>query len=89
MGGIRGIRVFADFRISGISRRRMFSRFSRFRGFRGGAFSGGFRGFPRELSAALCGAKNQEQLLSLFKALDNLPGKDFLSKVLELAKGQQ
>ncbi|MBC7537678.1 MAG: aldo/keto reductase [Bacteriovorax sp.] len=44
--------------------------------------------FP-DLSVALCGAKNPEQLLSLFKALDHLPGKDFLSEVQELAKTEQ
>jgi myo-inositol catabolism protein IolS len=41
--------------------------------------------FP-ELSVALCGAKNPAQLLSLFKALENLPSKDFLSEASELAK---
>lgn len=44
--------------------------------------------FP-ELSVALCGAKNSEQLLSLFKALDNLPGKDFLSRVATLQKSNK
>ena len=44
--------------------------------------------FP-ELSVALCGAKNPEQLLSLFKALENLPKKDFLSEVVQLAKSAQ
>ncbi|MDD4974401.1 MAG: aldo/keto reductase [Bacteriovorax sp.] len=44
--------------------------------------------FP-ELSMALCGAKNPAQLLSLFKALENLPTKDFLSVATELAKTGQ
>ena len=41
--------------------------------------------FP-ELSVALCGAKNSEQLLSLFKALENLPNKEILSEAMRLAK---
>lgn len=40
--------------------------------------------FP-ELSVAICGAKNKEQLLSLFKALDNLPSKEVLDEVVKLA----
>ena len=43
--------------------------------------------FP-ELSVALCGAKNSEQLLSIFKALDNLPKKDILLEAQELAKAK-
>jgi aryl-alcohol dehydrogenase-like predicted oxidoreductase len=41
--------------------------------------------FP-EVSMALCGCKNREQLLSLFKALEHLPGKDFLAKISEITK---
>lgn len=41
--------------------------------------------FP-ELNVALCGVKNPDQLQSLFKALDNLPSKEFLSEAVELAK---
>jgi myo-inositol catabolism protein IolS len=43
----------------------------------------------KELSVALCGAKNQDQLLSLFKALENLPSKELLSQVSRLAKLKQ
>ena len=43
----------------------------------------------QEVSVALCGAKNKEQLLSLFKALDNLPKKDILDECLALAKPAQ
>lgn len=39
-----------------------------------------------ELDVAICGAKNTEQLTSLFKALGNLPRKDFLDECAELAK---
>lgn len=42
-----------------------------------------------ELSVALCGAKNREQLLSLFSALDNLPSGDLLQSLVELAKPDQ
>lgn len=38
-----------------------------------------------DLSVALCGVKNQDQLLSLFKALENLPSSDLLTEVQELA----
>jgi aryl-alcohol dehydrogenase-like predicted oxidoreductase len=41
--------------------------------------------FP-ELSVAICGAKNSEQLGTLFKALDNLPKKELLSHFDALAK---
>lgn len=44
--------------------------------------------FP-ELSVALCGAKNMDQLTSLFKALENLPDKELLSELVELAKSSQ
>lgn len=44
--------------------------------------------FP-ELSVALCGAKSKNQLLSLFSALENLPGKELLNELLELAKANQ
>lgn len=44
--------------------------------------------FP-ELSVALCGAKNKEQLLSLFKALENLPSKNLLQELTELANLNQ
>lgn len=39
-----------------------------------------------ELSVALCGVKNKEQLASLFSALENLPSKELLSEIEELAK---
>lgn len=39
-----------------------------------------------EVDVALCGAKNEQQLTSLFKALENLPQKDFLSSCEDLAK---
>jgi myo-inositol catabolism protein IolS len=42
-----------------------------------------------DLSVALCGAKNLEQLSSLFKALDNLPSNDILNETMELAKSDQ
>jgi myo-inositol catabolism protein IolS len=42
-----------------------------------------------EVSVALCGAKNKAQLLSLLNALENLPSKDLLSEILELAKPAQ
>lgn len=42
-----------------------------------------------DLSVALCGAKNIEQLESLFRALDNLPAKEFLTELVELAKTGQ
>lgn len=41
--------------------------------------------FP-EVSVALCGARNIEQLHSLFKALENLPSKDIISEAESLAK---
>lgn len=41
--------------------------------------------FP-ELSVALCGAKNSEQLKSLFKALDHMPSDDILNEAVKLAK---
>lgn len=44
--------------------------------------------FP-ELSVALCGAKNLQQLQSLFNALNNLPGKDLLAHASSLAKVSQ
>jgi aryl-alcohol dehydrogenase-like predicted oxidoreductase len=44
--------------------------------------------FP-EVSVAICGAKNKGQLSSLMKALDNLPTKELLSEVGELAKLNQ
>ncbi|MDO9183462.1 MAG: aldo/keto reductase [Bacteriovorax sp.] len=42
-----------------------------------------------ELSVALCGAKNKEQLLSLFKALDNLPKKEIVEEAIALANLEQ
>lgn len=44
--------------------------------------------FP-EVSVALCGAKNMDQLTSLFSALDNLPSKDLLTELVELAKSNK
>lgn len=44
--------------------------------------------FP-ELSVALCGVKSKEQLSSLFSALENLPSKDLLFEIVELAKSKQ
>ncbi|MGZ3790005.1 MAG: aldo/keto reductase [Bacteriovorax sp.] len=44
--------------------------------------------FP-ELSVALCGAKNEEQLLSLFKALENLPCKEVREEIEELVKSEK
>lgn len=38
-----------------------------------------------EVTVAICGAKNNPQLESLFKALENLPHKDFLSECVDLA----
>ncbi len=49
----------------------------------------GFNFSHKELDAAICGAKNMNQLTSLFKALENLPGKDFLSACALLAKSSQ
>ncbi len=42
-----------------------------------------------ELSVALCGAKNEQQLLSIFKALENLPSKDLMEELTNLAKPNQ
>lgn len=42
-----------------------------------------------ELSVALCGAKNPEQLLSLLKSLENLPKNEELQGYVELAKPAQ
>jgi aryl-alcohol dehydrogenase-like predicted oxidoreductase len=44
--------------------------------------------FP-EVSVALCGAKNSDQLLSLFKALENLPSIELLSEAMKLANLDQ
>lgn len=44
--------------------------------------------FP-EMSVALCGARNIEQLLSLFKALENLPSNEMISEIEALAKVSQ
>lgn len=44
--------------------------------------------FP-EVSVAICGARNEAQLSSLFKGLDNLVSKELLEEVLELAKPSQ
>ena len=44
--------------------------------------------FP-EVSVALCGARNKEQLLSLFKALQNLPKKELIDEIVQLAKVDQ
>ena len=44
--------------------------------------------FP-EVSVALCGAKNSDQLLSLFKALENLPSIELLSETMKLANLDQ
>lgn len=44
--------------------------------------------FP-EVSVALCGAKDSEQLLSLFKALENLPSIELLSEAMKLANLDQ
>jgi len=38
-----------------------------------------------EVTSALCGARNSEQLRSLFKALENLPGKELLEEAKKLA----
>lgn len=44
--------------------------------------------FP-ELSSAVCGARNIEQLESLILALQNLPPKDMILELLEVAKAHQ
>ncbi|MFA6236102.1 MAG: aldo/keto reductase [Bacteriovorax sp.] len=44
--------------------------------------------FP-ELSTALCGVRSKTQLSSLFSALDNLPSKELLAELVELAKLNQ
>ncbi len=49
----------------------------------------GFNLSFREVSVALCGAKNRAQLESLFKALENLPSKNVQDEVVELAKLNQ
>lgn len=46
----------------------------------------GFNLSQPELDVALCGAKNNEQLTTLFKALENLPRKEFLNQCADLAK---
>lgn len=38
-----------------------------------------------EVTSALCGARNSDQLRSLFKALENLPGKELLEEAKRLA----
>lgn len=45
----------------------------------------GFNLSHPQLDVALCGAKNTEQLTTLFKALENLPRKDFLNECADLA----
>ncbi len=40
----------------------------------------------KEVSSLLCGAKNKEQLHSLFKALENLPSKEVIDEMVGLAK---
>lgn len=39
-----------------------------------------------ELSMAICGSRNKDQLLSLFKALDNLPNAELIHQARKLAK---
>lgn len=46
----------------------------------------GFNLSHPELDVAICGARNLDQLATLFKALANLPGKDFLSECQSIAK---
>ena len=43
----------------------------------------------QEVSVALCGARNKTQLESLFRALQNLPKKDLINELVELAKLDQ
>ena len=52
-------------------------------------FALGFNLGFEDLTMALCGAKNKEQLLSLFKALDNLPAKEVITEISKLAKPAQ